>query len=93
MRNKDYDFGGWATRNNLECADGLTIREGAFKDCDGKIVPLVWNHQHDSNKNVLGHALLETRPGEGVYAYCYLNDTEEGIRAERQVSKGDVTAL
>ena len=93
MRNKDYDFGGWATRNNLECADGLTIREGAFKDCDGKIVPLVWNHQHDSNKNVLGHALLETRPGEGVYAYCYLNDTEEGIRAKKQVANGDVTAL
>ena len=93
MRNKDYDFGGWATRNNLECADGLTIREGAFKDCDGKIVPLVWNHQHDSNKNVLGHALLEARPGEGVYAYCYLNDTEEGIRAKKQVANGDVTAL
>ena len=93
MQNKDYDFGGWATRNNLECADGLTIREGAFKDCDGKIVPLVWNHQHDSNKNVLGHALLETRPGEGVYAYCYLNDTEEGIRAKKQVANGDVTAL
>lgn len=93
MRNKDYDFGGWATRNNLECADGLTIREGAFKDCDGKIVPLVWNHQHNSNKNVLGHALLETRPGEGVYAYCYLNDTEEGIRAKKQVANGDVTAL
>ena len=93
MRNKDYDFGGWATRNNLECADGLTIREGAFKDCDGKIVPLVWNHQHDSNKNVLGHALLEVRPGEGVYAYCYLNDTEEGIRAKKQVANGDVTAL
>lgn len=92
MKKKDYDCAGWATRNNLECADGLTIRAGAFDDCDGKVVPLVWNHQHDSNRNVLGHALLEKRP-EGIYSYCYFNDTDEGIRARKQVAHGDVTAL
>lgn len=88
----NYDFSGWATRNNLECSDGLTIREGAFDACDGLKVPLVWNHQHNDSKNVLGHAMLEKR-NEGIYAYCSFNDTEEGQRAKQQVIHGDITAL
>ena len=72
---ESYDFSGWATRNNLLCGDGRTIRKNAFIDCDGKTVPLVWNHNHDETNNVLGHALLENRE-EGVYAYCSFNDTE-----------------
>jgi len=89
---ENYDFGGWATRNDLKCADGRTIRRDAFKDCDGTKVPLVWNHQHNSSQNILGHALLENRP-EGVYAYCSFNDTEEGQRAKKQVMHGDISAL
>ncbi len=89
---ENYDFGGWATRNDLKCADGRTIRRNAFKDCDGTKVPLVWNHQHNSSQNILGHALLENRP-EGVYAYCSFNDTEEGQRAKKQVMHGDISAL
>lgn len=89
---ENYDFGGWATRNDLKCADGRTIRRDAFKDCDGTKVPLVWNHQHNSSQNILGHALLENRP-EGVYAYCSFNDTEDGQRAKKQVMHGDISAL
>ena len=63
-----FDFSGWATRNDLECSDGRTIRRDAFKENDGHIVPLVWQHNHNDPSNVLGHALLENRP-EGVYAY------------------------
>ena len=70
-----YDFSGWATRNDLLCSDGRTIRKDAFKHCDGKTVPLVWNHNHSDPDNVLGHALLENR-NEGVYAYCSFNNTE-----------------
>lgn len=87
-----YDFGGWATRNNIRCSDGRTIRRDAFKDCDGKTVPLVWNHQHDTNGSVLGHAMLENRD-EGVYAYCSFNETENGKDAKLQVEHGDVTSL
>lgn len=87
-----YDFSGWATRNDLKCSDGRTIRKDAFKDCDGMTVPLVWNHQHGDSSNVLGHALLENR-NEGVYTYGCFNDTEEGIRAKKQVEHGDITAL
>lgn len=87
-----YDFSGWATRNDLRCSDGRTIRKDAFKDCDGMTVPLVWNHQHGNSSNVLGHALLENRD-EGVYTYGCFNDTEEGIRAKKQVEHGDITAL
>lgn len=87
-----YDFSGWATRNDLKCTDGRTIRKDAFKHCDGKRVPLVWNHQHDENFNVLGHAILENR-NEGVYAYCKFNDTESGKNAKSLVEHGDVTAL
>ena len=87
-----YDFSGWATKNNLKCADGRVILRDAFKDNDGQTVPLVWNHQHDDSFNVLGHALLENR-AEGVYAYCTLNDTAAGRNAKELVKNGDVTAL
>ena len=88
----NYDFSGWATRNDLRCSDGRTIRKDAFKNNDGKIVPLVWNHQHNDPLNVLGHALLENRD-EGVYAYCTFNDTEAGRNAKQLVEHGDVNAL
>ena len=87
-----YDFSGWATRNNLKCSDGRTILQDAFKHNDGKIVPMVWNHQHDNPMNVLGHALLENRK-EGVYAYCVFNDTELGKNSKLLVQHGDVSAL
>lgn len=88
----EYDFSGWATRANLKCSDGRTIMKDAFKENDGKTVPLVWNHQHDNPLNVLGHALLENRDS-GVYAYCTFNDTESGQEAKKLVAHGDVTAL
>lgn len=88
-----YDFGGWATKINIKCADGRTIRDGAFKEDDGKIVPLVWQHQHDDPKNVLGHALLEYRPGEGMYTYGAFNDSESGKTAKDLVEHGDVRSL
>ena len=69
-----FDFSGWATRNDLVCADGRTIRHNAFEHCDGKTVPLVWNHQHNEPTNILGHALLENRK-DGVYAYCTFNES------------------
>ena len=87
-----YDFSGWATKNDLKCSDGRTIRRDAFKDNDGQTVPLVWNHQHNDSQNVLGHALLENRP-EGVYAYCKFNDTPAGKNAKMLVEHGDVSAL
>lgn len=89
---EQYDFSGWATRANLKCSDGRTIMKDAFKDNDGKTVPLVWNHQHNDPLNVLGHALLENRDS-GVYAYCTFNDTESGQEAKKLVAHGDVTAL
>lgn len=88
----DYDFSGWATRNNIECSDGRTIMKDAFKENDGSKVPLVWNHQHDDPNEVLGHALLENRD-EGVYAYCKFNDTESGQTARSLVLNGDVDKL
>lgn len=88
----DYDFCGWATRNNLKCSDGRTIRKDAFKDNDGQKVPLVWNHQHDEAFDVLGHAMLENRD-EGVYAYCKFNDTDSGKTAKLLVQHGDVDRL
>ena len=87
-----YDFSGWATKNDLKCSDGRTIRKDAFKDNDGQTVPLVWQHRHDDPINVLGHALLENRD-EGVYAYCTFNDTEMGKHVKALVQHGDVTAL
>ena len=89
---EDYDFSGWATRNDMLCSDGRTIRQNAFKDNDGQVVPLVWNHQHNEAANVLGHALLENRP-EGVYAYCTFNNNEYGRNAKELVKHGDITAL
>ena len=89
---EDYDFSGWATRNNLRCSDGRVILRDAFKDNDGAVVPLVWNHQHNDPGNVLGHALLENRD-QGVYAYCKFNDTESGKNAKMLVDHGDVSAL
>ena len=86
------DFSGYATRVGLKCADGRTILRDAFKECDGAKVPLVWNHQHNSVSNVLGHALLENRK-DGVYAYGYFNDSEEGEGAKKRVVNGDVVAL
>lgn len=87
-----YDFSGWATRNDLKCSDGRTIRRDAFKHHDGQTVPLVWMHQHNDPNNILGHALLQNRP-QGVYAYCYFNDTESGRNARELVKHGDVSAL
>lgn len=87
-----FDFSGWATRNDLKCSDGRTIRKDAFKDNNGQKVPLVWNHQHNDPLNILGHALLENRQ-EGVYAYCTFNETEAGQNAKLLVEHGDVSAL
>lgn len=87
-----YDFSGWATKNNIQCSDGRTILKDAFKDNDGKEVPLVWNHEHNDMLNVLGHALLENRE-DGVYAYCSLNDTERGQHAKQAILHGDIAAL
>ena len=87
-----YDFGGWATRNDLLCADGRTIRKNAFKSQDGQIVPLVYNHNHNDVDNVLGHAVLENRD-EGMYAYGTFNDSESGQMAKELVKHGDVRSL
>ena len=92
MGKNNYDFSGWATRANLLCSDGRIIRKDAFKHNDGQKVPLVWNHQHNSPEEVLGHAILENRD-EGVYAYCTFNDTPSGKNAKLLVQHGDVNAL
>ena len=88
----NYDFSGWATRNDLRCSDGRVIRKDAFKDNDGETVPLVWNHQHNDPLNVLGHAMLQNRDS-GVYAYCTFNDTDAGQAAKKMVEHGDITHL
>ena len=88
----DYDFCGWATRNDIQCSDGRIIRRDAFKHNDGQKVPMVWNHEHNDPNAVLGHAMLENRP-EGVFAYCKFNDTESGKNAKLLVQHGDVNAL
>lgn len=90
--NFDYDFSGWATKTNVKCFDGLTIAPNAFKDCDGKVVPVVWNHDHSTPESVLGHALLQNRK-EGVYAYVKLNDTSSGQTAKACVDNGDIDAM
>ena len=89
---ENYDFSGWATRNDLQCSDGRIIRRDAFKHCDGQTVPLVWGHQHNDTFSVLGHAQLENRE-EGVYTYCKFNDTDSGKTAKLLVEHGDVSAL
>lgn len=86
---KKFDISGWATKADMLCSDGVIIKKGAFKDCDGVTVPLVWNHQHNSPNEVLGHALLENRD-DGVYAYCTFNDTDAGQTAKLLVQHGDV---
>ena len=88
----EFDFSGYATRNDLLCGDGRTIRKNAFKDNDGKTVPLIWNHDHSNPEAVLGHALLENRD-DGVYAYCKFNETVQGQNAKELVMHGDVRSL
>ena len=92
LKNSQYDFSGWATKTNILCTDGRTIRRDAFKDCDGKTVPLVWQHLHNDPANVLGHAVLENREN-GVYAYCTFNDSEMAKNAKEAVRHKDITAL
>lgn len=92
MNKENYDFCGWATKNNIRCSDGRVIRTNAFKESDGKIVPIVWNHQHNNVEEVLGHALLENRE-DGVYAYGFFNDTPKGNHAKKCVLHGDVTSM
>ena len=87
-----YDFSGWATRNNVRCSDGRTIRKNAFIENNGTTVPLVWNHNHKSADEVLGHALLENRD-EGVYAYCSFNETPQGQNARELVRHKDICSL
>ena len=89
----EFDFSGWATRANRKCSDGRTITPDAFKHMDGKIVPLVWNHQHNDPNEILGQALLEHREGEGVYAWCTFNETESAKTAKLLVQHGDISAL
>lgn len=89
---KGFDFEAWATKNNVRCADGRTIRQNAFKDDDGQVVPLVYMHCHNDPTNVLGHALLENRP-EGVYMYGKFNNTEKGKHAKECVDCGDITSV
>lgn len=88
----NYDFAGWVTKNNLKCADGLTICQDAFCTQDGMIVPLVYNHNHKNVESILGHTLLENRP-EGVYGYSLFNDTPSGKHAKAAVNNGDITSM
>lgn len=88
----NYDFGGYATRNDVRCSDGRIIRKGAFHGCDGEVVSLCWNHEHTEPENVLGHALLEERD-DGMYAYCSFNDTEKAELAKKLVKHHDIKAL
>lgn len=88
----EYDFAGYATKNDIQCSDGRIIRHNAFAEQDGQTVPLVWNHDHMAADNVLGHAVLENR-NEGVYAYCSLNNTKQGQNARELVNNGDICAL
>ena len=92
MAKLKYDFAGWATMNNILCADGRTIRKDAFKDDSGRKVPLVWNHQHNDPDNVLGHALLENRP-EGVWAYGVFNSNPKSQRAKQMLKNGDINGM
>ena len=92
MVNFDYDCSGWATKANVRCYDGLVIAQDAFKECSGKVVPMVYNHDHSNVDNVIGHCLLENRPG-GVYCYAKFNDTDTGRTARKCVESGDLTAF
>ena len=92
MVNFDYDCSGWATNANVRCYDGLVIAQDAFKECSGKVVPMVYNHDHSNVDNVIGHCLLENRPG-GVYCYAKFNDTDTGKTARQCVESGDLSAF
>lgn len=92
MVNFDYDCSGWATKANVRCYDGLVIAQDAFKECSGKVVPMVYNHDHSNVDNVLGKCLLENRPG-GVYCYAKFNDTDTGKTARQCVESGDLSAF
>lgn len=92
MINFDYDCSGWATKANVRCYDGLVIAQDAFKECSGKVVPMVYNHDHANVDNVIGHCLLENRPG-GVYCYAKFNDTDTGKTARQCVESGDLSAF
>lgn len=92
MGNRDFDFAGWVTKNDIQCSDGVTIKHDAFRDNDGQKVPLVWNHDYNSPLNVLGHVILQHRD-EGVYGYGYFNDSEHAQGARAQVIHGDIQAM
>ena len=92
MAKFDYDCSGWATKAKTKCYDGLTIAPNAFQECDGKVVTMVYNHDHDNLENVLGHCLLENRPG-GMYCYAKFNDTDTGRTAKACVENGDLNAF
>lgn len=92
VNKSNCDFKGWATKNNIVCGDGRTILQNAFASQDGQVVPLVWNHKHDSTSTILGHALLENRP-EGVYAYGFFNNTQAAKDAKEQLRHGDIRSL
>lgn len=92
MVNFDYDCSGWATKANVRCYGGLVIAQDAFKECSGKVVPMVYNHDHSNVDNVIGHCLLENRPG-GVYCYAKFNDTDTGKTARQCVESGDLSAF
>lgn len=92
MAKFDYDCSGWATKANVRCYDGLVIAQDAFKECSGKVVPMIYNHDHSNVDNVIGHCLLENRPG-GVYCYAKFNDTDTGRTARKCVESGDLSAF
>lgn len=87
-----FDFSGYATKNDLKCSDGRVIIQDAFKDSDGRTVPLVWQHMHNEPGNILGHAMLKNIK-DGVYAYCKFNNTDAGKNAKQLVEHGDITAM
>jgi HK97 family phage prohead protease len=89
---KEYDFAGWVTKNDILCADGVTIKHDAFRDNDGKKVPLVWNHNYNNPNNILGHVMLQNEP-TGVYGYGYFNETEEAKNAKELVKHGDISSM
>lgn len=91
-KTKKYDFAGWVTKNDIKCADGVTIKQGAFKSNDGQKVPLVWNHGYDSPSNILGHVILQHKDN-GVYGYGYFNDTIEAQNTKKMVQHGDITNM
>ena len=91
-KTKKYDFAGWVTKNDIECSDGVIIKQNAFKANDGDTVPLVWNHNYDNPNNILGHMVLK-HMDKGVYGYGYFNDTEEGQNAKKLVQHGDISSL